>query len=92
MRYLVRHRVARAVAVALFLGVLFAALDNVALVFLIQGDVGGTPATVGLAHGLYGAAMVVAPLVIAGSGWRISGPLLLLAGLALSATRLLLVK
>ena len=50
----------------------------------------GAPAT-RLAHGLYGAAMVLAPLIIAASGRRMSGPLMLLAGLALSATGLLLV-
>lgn len=91
LRYLVGHRVARTVAVALFFGVFFAALDNVALVFLIQGEGHGGPTAVGLANGLYGALMVVVPLIIAGSGWRLGGDRMLLLGFALSATGLLLV-
>lgn len=91
LRYLVRHRVARTVAIALFLGVFFAALDNVALVFLIQGEGHGGPTMVGLATGLYGAVMVLVPLIIAASGWRLSGQRMLLLGFAFSATGLLLV-
>ena len=91
LRYLVGHRVARTVAIALFLGVFFAALDNVALVFLIQGEGYGGPAAVGLASGLYGAVMVLVPLIIAASGWRLGGERMLLLGFAFSATGLLLV-
>jgi MFS family permease len=91
LRYLVRHRVARTVAIALFLGVFFAALDNVALVFLIQGDGHGGPPAVGLANGLYGLCMVLVPIIIAGTGWRVTGDRMLLLGFAFSATGLLLV-
>jgi len=91
LRYLVGHRVARTVAIALFLGVFFAALDNVALVFLIQGEGYGGPTAVGLASGLYGAVMVLVPLIIAASGWRLGGERMLLLGFAFSATGLLLV-
>lgn len=46
---------------------------------------------VGLATGLYGAVMVLVPLIIAASGWRLSGQRMLLLGFAFSATGLLLV-
>lgn len=91
LRYVARHRVARAVAVALFLGVLFAAMDNVALVFLIQGDGHGDATAVGAANSLYGLVMVLVPAAIAITGWRVQGARMLLAGLSLSAAGLLLV-
>ncbi len=64
LSYLASHRVARAVAVGLFLSVCFAALDDVALLFLVTDSLGASRLYVGAALSAYGTAMVVAPLVL----------------------------
>ncbi|GIF05431.1 MFS transporter [Actinoplanes siamensis] len=84
LRYVARHRVVRAVALALFFSVLFAAMDNVALVYLVRGDEGGSAVSLGVATGVYGVAMVVAPMAIALSRRRFDGVTLLVTGLTLS--------
>jgi MFS family permease len=83
LRYVTRHRVARVVMLALFFSVFFAAMDNVALVYLVRDEEGGSALALGVATGVYGVAMVVAPLLIATSRHRSDGVALLVTGLAL---------
>lgn len=64
LAYLLAHRAARAVALGLFLSVAFAALDDVALLFLVTDSLGSDKLFVGAATTAYGAAMVAAPLVL----------------------------
>jgi MFS family permease len=88
LRYLAGHRIARAVALALFFSVIFAAMDNVALVYLLRGDEGGSAVTLGVATGVYGVAMVIAPMTIALSRRRRNGVTLVVTGLALGGVGL----
>lgn len=62
--YILSHRVARAVALGLFLSVAFAALDNVALVFMVTDTLEASDAAFGLSGTVYGAAMIAAPLLL----------------------------
>lgn len=64
LQYLRHHRVARAVGIGLFLTVAFAALDNVALVFLAQDVFRAGPIGFGLLASAHGIGMVVAPLLL----------------------------
>jgi MFS family permease len=78
----------------MFFAVAFAAMDNVALVFLVRDTLGGGPLAFGLLSAAYGVGMVVAstglslrvlPLTAAAIflfGWFFSGVGILLAGLA----------
>ena len=62
--YLLSHRVARAVALGLFLSVAFAALDNVALVFMVTDTLKAGETAFGLSGTVYGVAMIAAPLLL----------------------------
>ena len=64
LSYLISHRVARAVALGLFLSVAFAALDNVALVFMVTDTLQASEAAYGLSGTIYGTAMILAPLLL----------------------------
>lgn len=89
-----RHNIARAVVTTLFLGVAFAALDNVALVFLIRDVLDASPSSFGAVTSAYGIGMVLASILLirtrqrhsaAGfflGGWLLSGIGTLLTGLA----------
>jgi MFS family permease len=55
-----RTRVVRTFVIVLFLGVAFAGVDNVALVFLVRDTLGGGPAAFGLVSAAYGVGMIVA--------------------------------
>lgn len=91
LSYLLSHRVARAVALGLFLSVAFAALDNVALVFMVTGTLGADGAAFGLAGTAYGAAMIVAPLLLLRlPGFADAPNRVLLFGLALTGAGLVL--
>lgn len=90
IRYTVRHRVARVVAVGLFASVTFAALDNVALVFRIRGDLGGPASAFGMANGAFGLAMIAAPVLFVAALRSLSGIGLLVVGLVCGGTGLLL--
>ena len=57
----------RALVVALFLGVAFAAVDNVALVFLVRETLGGGPLAFGVVTAAYGVGMLAASI---GLSWR----------------------
>jgi MFS family permease len=67
LRFTWRNRVVRTLIVALFVGVAFAGLDDVALVFLVRGTLSGSPLTYGLVTGAYGAGMLAGSL---GLSWK----------------------
>ncbi|TVR69879.1 MAG: MFS transporter [Sphaerobacteraceae bacterium] len=89
--FVARHKVARAVAIGMFLGVLFAAIDNVALVFLIRDSLGGPEIALGTALGFYAVMMVLAPLIlIRFELFRARPSLILLVGLLLTSAGMFL--
>jgi MFS family permease len=57
-----RTRVVRRFLIVLFLGVAFAAVDNVALVFLVRETLGGGPVAFGLVSAAFGVGMISASL------------------------------
>jgi MFS family permease len=59
--------IVRAMVIALFLGVAFAAVDNVALVFLVRETLRSGPVAFGLVGGAYGVGMLTGSL---GLSWR----------------------
>jgi MFS family permease len=67
LRFAWRNRVVRTLIVALFLGVAFAGLDDVALVFLVRETLGGGPLAFGLVTGAYGLGMIAGSL---GLSWK----------------------
>jgi MFS family permease len=94
LRYAWRTPSVRAIVLAMFFAVAFAAMDNVALVFLVRDTLGGGPLAFGLLSAAYGVGMVAAsaglslrvlPLT-AGAiflfGWFFNGVGILLAGVA----------
>lgn len=89
-RFLRHHPTARAVALGLLLVVLFAALDNVALVFLTREVLGADEAGYGLVAAAFGGGMVVATVALIWASRRMAGAALLLAGIALTGTGTLL--
>jgi MFS family permease len=94
LRFAWRTPVVRAVILALFFAVAFAAMDNVALVFLVRDTLGGGPLAFGLLSAAYGVGMVAASAglslrqfgISAGAifllGWFFSGVGILATGLA----------
>lgn len=62
-----RNRIVRLFVVTLFLGLAFAAVDNVALVFLVRETLGGGPLAYGSVLGVFGVGMIA---VSAGLSWR----------------------
>ena len=93
-RYARGHRVARALAVTLFAGVLFGSLDNVALVFLARRELGAGAIGFGILSAAFGVAMIAAslwlvrvaerrrPLGVYLAGWSLLGLGLLTTGWA----------
>jgi MFS family permease len=67
LRFAWRNRVVRTLIVALFVGVAFAGLDDVALVFLVRGTLDGSPLAYGLVTGAYGVGMLLGSL---GLTWK----------------------
>ena len=67
LRFAWRNRVVRTLIVALFVGVAFAGLDDVALVFLVRDTLGGSPLAYGLVTGAYGVGMLAGSL---GLSWK----------------------
>jgi MFS family permease len=90
LAYARQNPVVRAVLIGVVPWILFAALDNVALVFLLREELGGSSATFGLANSAYGLAMIFAPMVVVGARWSAAGGRLLAIGLGLSGLGLLL--
>lgn len=80
--FVARHPTARAVALGLFLVVVFAALDNVALVFLVRTTLDGGVAGYGLTASAYELGMVAATLVLIRAGNRVAPTAVLLSGIA----------
>ena len=62
--FVATHATARAVVVTLFVGVAFAAVDNVALVFLTRDELGGGPAAFGVVSSAFGFGMLAASLAL----------------------------
>jgi len=62
--FVATHAVARAVVVTLFVGVAFAAVDNVALVFLTRDELGGGSVAFGVVASAFGFGMLAASLVL----------------------------
>lgn len=91
LTYLLSHRVARAVALGLFLSVAFAALDNVALVFMVTDTLKANEAAFGLSGTVYGVAMIAAPLLLIRMRGAADAPdKVLIFGLALTGVGLTL--
>jgi MFS family permease len=67
IRYAWRTPILRTLMIALFLGVAFAGLDNVALVFLVRETLGGGPLAFGLVTAAYGVGMLAGSL---GLSWK----------------------
>lgn len=93
LAYVRRHPVARAVVVTLFIGVAFAGLDNVALVFLSRDVLGAGPLGFGVVAAAFGVGMLVASVALSGArsrsprtlfigGWLLTAAGTLLTGLA----------
>ncbi len=93
LAYIRRHKVARAVVVTLFLGVAFAGIDNVALVFLSRDVLGAGPLGFGVVAAAFGIGMLTASIVLSSGrsrspralfigGWLLTAVGTLLTGLA----------
>jgi MFS family permease len=67
IRYAWRSPLLRSLSIALFLGVAFAGLDNVALVFLVRDTLEGDALAFGLVSGAYGVGMLAGSL---GLSWK----------------------
>ena len=67
LRFAWRNRVVRILIVSLFIGVAFAGLDDVALVFLVTETLGRGPLAYGLVTGAYGVGMLLGSL---GLTWK----------------------
>jgi MFS family permease len=94
LRFAWRTRIVRTYVIVLFLGVAFAAVDNIALVFLIRETLGGGPFAFGLVSAAFGAGMIgasvglslrrtsfaVTTLLVA--AWLMSGVATLATGIA----------
>jgi MFS family permease len=93
LAYVRRHAVARAVVITLFLGVAFAGIDNVALVFLSRDVLGAGALGFGVVAAAFGMGMLVASVALSGGrsrsprtlfigGWLLTAAGTLLTGLA----------
>lgn len=67
LRYAWRHRLLRWLSISLFLGVAFAGLDDVALVFLVRETLRGSAIGFGLVSGAYGVGMLAGSI---GLSWK----------------------
>ena len=83
--FVARHRVARIVVLTIFVGVAFAAVDNVALVFLTRRDLGGGAAAFGIVTSAFGFGMLAASLVLTRWERLVSARTAFLAGWFLTA-------
>jgi MFS family permease len=90
LRYAWQTPVVRVVILALFFAVTFAAMDNVALVFLVQDTLGGGPLAFGLLSAAYGVGMVAASAGLSLRALRISTGMLFLLGWFFSGFGILL--
>jgi MFS family permease len=84
LAFVFQHRLLRMVVVTLFFSVLFAAVDNVALVFLARDNLHASPIGYGLTAAVFGVGMVVATLTLTRLGQRSSAFAVYRSGLVLS--------
>ncbi|MGZ6545459.1 MAG: MFS transporter [Actinomycetota bacterium] len=89
LAYVRRHPVARAVVVTLFLGVAFAGIDNVALVFLSRDVLGAGPLGYGVVAAAFGIGMLASSVALS-SGRSRSPRTLFIGGWLLTAVGTLL--
>lgn len=93
LAYVRRHAIARAVVVTLFLGVAFAGIDNVALVFLSRDVLGAGPLGFGVVAAAFGIGMLAASVALSNGrsraprtlfigGWLLTAAGTLLTGIA----------
>ncbi|MEO8423155.1 MAG: MFS transporter [Actinomycetota bacterium] len=93
LAYVRRHAIARAVVVTLFLGVAFAGIDNVALVFLSRDVLGAGPLGFGVVAAAFGIGMLAASVALSSGrsraprtlfigGWLLTAAGTLLTGIA----------
>jgi MFS family permease len=76
----------RALVLSLFVAVSFAAMDNVVLVFLVSGELHGSPAEFGFTQAAYGVGMLVASGLLGLALGRRSAVAMLVGGVLMSAT------
>jgi MFS family permease len=84
------HPVARAVVVTLFLGVAFAGIDNVALVFLARTTLDAGPAGFGVIASAFGIGMLVASVLLSRRATMVSPRMLFIGGWAMTGLGTLL--
>lgn len=81
--YVAHHRLVRAAVLGLFLGVVFLALDGVALVFLARESLGTGETGYGLLASAHGIGMILGPLLLLRRTARVAPVSIILFGLAL---------
>lgn len=91
LRFVARNRTLRALTLALSVFVAFAALDNVALVFLVRDELHAGPGAYGLLTGAAGGGMVVASAGLTAWRGRLPAARLFLAAALVEAVGLALV-
>lgn len=84
LRFAWRTPVVRTLVIALFLGVAFAAVDDVALVFLVRETLQGGPLAFGLVGGAYGVGMLAGSLGLSWKGTAAAAATLFIIGWVLS--------
>lgn len=89
LRYVHRSRALRRFVIGTVVFVAFAAIDNVALVFLVQGRLGGSATAFGLVQACFGVGMLAVSIAL-GTRRSASAPPLLLAGAGATAVGSLL--
>lgn len=82
--YIARHAAARAVVLALFLGVAFAAVDNVALVFLARDILDAGALGFGILASAFGVGMLAASITLISPRVKLAAGALFLFGMLLS--------
>jgi MFS family permease len=90
VRYVWRTPILRSVVIALFVGVAFAGLDNVALVFLVKDTLGGGDLAFGLVNGAYGVGMLAGSLGLSLRATAVSAATIFIVGWILSGVGTLL--
>jgi MFS family permease len=79
MRFAMAHQVLRTVVVSSCLVLLFIAIDNVALVFLVRETLGGSATAFGIVEATFGVGMLVGSFSLLGGGGMTAARLLLLS-------------
>ncbi len=82
--YVATHRAARVIVGSLFLGVTFAAVDNVALVFLARDELGSGPLGFGSAAAAFGVGMLAASTILVSPRLKVPAATLFVLGMFLN--------